>query len=109
MLSRCRLLAKLLLILFCLSGCNPDKSTLQQRLTVGVVSYDAGARSVEKYEGFKDYLAEQADTIVELEPSFNELRAVEQIQRQAWSIVFAPPGLAAIAIGTEHYIPIFAM
>lgn len=107
--SRRLLLAQLLLLGLSLSGCNPDKSTLPERLTVGVVSYDEGSRSVEKYEGFQEYLAQQTNTVVELEPSFNELRAVEQVRRRAWSIVFAPPGLAAIAIGTEQYHPIFPM
>ncbi len=107
--SRCLLLAQILLLELSLSGCNPDQSTLSERLTVGIVTYDAGARSVEKYEGFKEYLAQQTNTVVELEPSFNELRAVAQIRRRAWSIVFAPPGIAAIAIGREQYNPIFTM
>lgn len=108
--SRRLLLAQLLLLLWLsLSGCDRDKSTLSGKLTVGVVSYEAGARSVEKYERFKEFLAEQTNTIVEFEPAFNELRAVDQVRQRAWSIVFAPPGLAAVAIATEQYIPIFPM
>ena len=44
-----------------------------------------------------------------MEPAFNELKAVEQIERGVWSIVFAPPGLAAIAMSKQQYIPIFPM
>ena len=79
------------------------------RLIVGLVSYDTGARSVEKYERFRQYLAERTQSVVELEPVFNELRAVEQIERNIWSIVFAPSGLAAIAIAEAQYIPIFPL
>lgn len=120
MLSRYFLLAKLLLLLgLPLLGCNlgfnpvvtPNrgKPNPYKGMIVGIVSYEAGDRYAEKYERFKEYLAEQTQDIVELEPSFNELRAVEQIQRGAWSIVFAPPGLAAIAISKEKYIPIFRL
>ena len=76
---------------------------------IGVVSYDTGVRSLEKYESFKEYLAQQTRTVVELEPAFNELKAVEQVERGVWSIVFAPPGLAAIAMSKQQYIPIFPM
>ncbi|MCG8367995.1 MAG: phosphate/phosphite/phosphonate ABC transporter substrate-binding protein [Pseudanabaenales cyanobacterium] len=76
---------------------------------MGLVSYDTGARSVEKYERFRQYLAERTQSVVELEPVFNELRAVEQIERNIWSIVFAPSGLAAIAIAEAQYIPIFPL
>ncbi len=110
MLSRRLLLAQLLLLLGCsLSGCNDEPSTPPGKLTVGVVSYDAGVGSVDKYQHFQEYLSQQTKNIVELEPAFNELKAVEQVRNKAWSIVFAPPGLAAIAIGTQHYIPIFPL
>ncbi|MGJ3249327.1 MAG: phosphate/phosphite/phosphonate ABC transporter substrate-binding protein [Elainellaceae cyanobacterium] len=91
-----------------LSGCGSQSSPPIGKLTIGIVSYDSGERTVEQYQQFKDYLAQQTQTVVELEPAFNELQAVEQIQKQnEWSIVFAPPGLAAIAISDAHYIPIF--
>lgn len=79
------------------------------KLIIGVVSYDSGLRSLEKYEGLKDYVAAQTNMYVELEPVFNELKAIEQVKRGIWSIVFAPPGLAAIAIKKSQYIPIFPM
>lgn len=90
-------------------GCSRRTSEPIGKLVVGVVSYDAGARTVDQYEEFKQYLAQQTRAIVELEPVFNELQALEQVRRRAWSIVFASPGLAAIAIGQEQYIPIFSM
>lgn len=108
--SRTLLLARFLLILWLpLSGCSQDRSNPPEKLTIGVVSYDTGVLSVDSYERFQDYLAKQTSSIVELEPALNELNAVQQIHSKAWSIVFAPPGLAAIAIGTENYTPIFRM
>lgn len=77
------------------------------RLTIGLVSYDDGASSLEKYERFQTYLAEQLNAVVELEPVFNEIRAVEQVRAANWSLVFAPSGLAAIAIAEANYLPIF--
>ncbi|MBV8887322.1 MAG: phosphonate ABC transporter substrate-binding protein, partial [Chroococcidiopsidaceae cyanobacterium CP_BM_RX_35] len=108
--SRTLLLARFLLILWLpLSGCSQDRLTPPGKLTVGVVGYDTGELSVNNYERFQEYLAKQTSSVVELEPALNELNAVQQVRSKAWSIVFAPPGLAAIAIGTENYTPIFRM
>ncbi|MUG97058.1 PhnD/SsuA/transferrin family substrate-binding protein [Scytonema sp. UIC 10036] len=91
-------------------GCSRNKDSISaERLTVGVVSYGEQTVSLERYEQFKNYLAAQTQSIVELEPAYNELQALEQIQRQRWEIVFAPPGLAAIAMGKGLYIPLFSM
>jgi phosphonate transport system substrate-binding protein len=91
-------------------GCG---STAQQaapaRLTIGLVSYDDGASSLDKYQAFQTYLAEQLKAVVELEPAFNEIRALEQIQDKNWSLVFAPAGLAAIAIAEAQYVPLFPL
>ncbi|ARV61530.1 phosphonate ABC transporter substrate-binding protein [Nostocales cyanobacterium HT-58-2] len=91
-------------------GCNDKKEDMKsERLTIGVVSYGEGNVSIEKYERFKDYIARQTQSIVDLEPAYNELQALEQIERKNWEIVFASPGLAAIAIGKELYTPLFSM
>lgn len=92
-----------------LKGCNDQQSQPINRLTVGIVSYGAGSNLLEKFERFRAYLATATQSVVELEPAFNELKAVEQIQRQVWSLVFAPPGLAAIAMGSQQYVPLFAL
>lgn len=98
-----------LLISFLLVGCRSKETVNPNKLTIGVVSYERGSVSVERYRPLQEYLAEQTNSVVELEPAYNELQALEQIQRNNWSIVFAPPGLAAIAIGQELYIPIFSL
>ncbi len=98
-----------LLISFVLVGCRSKENVNPNKLTIGVVSYERGTGTVEQYKPLQEYLAEQTNSVVELEPAYNELQALEQIQRNNWSIVFAPPGLAAIAIGQELYIPIFSL
>ncbi|MBO3460833.1 phosphate/phosphite/phosphonate ABC transporter substrate-binding protein [Aetokthonos hydrillicola Thurmond2011] len=91
-------------------GCTSGKQTEnREKLTIGVVSYGEGAVSLQRYERFKDYMATQTGAVVELEPAYNELQAIEQIQRKKWDIVFAPPGLAAIAISKAMYAPLFSL
>lgn len=111
MLSRRTLFLASLFLPTLLKGCNsrqqPDRAV--GKMVVGIVSYGDGENLVDKYDRFREYLATALKTVVELEPAFNELKAVEQIQRGIWSVVFAPPGLAAIAIGAQQYIPLFAL
>ena len=90
-------------------SCNNQSHLNLEKLTIGVVSYGEGAVSISQYERLQQYLARKTNSIVELEPTYNELQALEQIQRKNWSIVFAPPGLAAIAIDRELYSPIFPL
>jgi phosphonate transport system substrate-binding protein len=93
-----------------MGGCTSSPSSNStSRLIVGVVNYEAGEQSLDAYQPFQTYLAEQIQGVVELEPVFNELKAIEQIQRQIWSLVFAPPGLAAIAIAETQYVPLFPL
>ena len=105
----------LMLILFVLgfwaaiaTGCVSQTGT-GGRLVVGIISYDSGAKAIERYEPFRQYLSEATRSVVELEPVFNEIKAIEQIRRQVWSIAFAPPGLAAIAIAEAQYVPVFPL
>jgi phosphonate transport system substrate-binding protein len=91
-----------------LAGCN-STTVNTEKLTIGVIGYGEEAVSVAKYQQLQEYLAQETNSIVELEPAYNELQALEQIRRNNWSIVFAPPGLAAVAIGQEMYLPIFPL
>lgn len=95
---------------FLLASCNnDDRTTLRGRLTIGLVSYGEGRLSIEQFATFSNYLSKRLKTIIEIEPSYNELKAIEQIQRRVWSLVFAPPGLAAIAISQHQYLPLFPL
>ncbi len=107
MIPRRLFLAQVLLIL---ASCTRSKSTQisLKKLIVGVVAYGEGIQSVEQYQSFINYLETQTKTLIELEPVYNEVQAIKQIQRQAWSLVFAPPGLAAIATQAQ-YLPLFPL
>lgn len=79
------------------------------QLVIGTVSYDSQAQAPEQYDRFKRYLGEKLQAVIQLEPAFNERKALEQLQSQAWSLVFAPPGLAVIAMTKHQYTPLFPL
>ncbi|PSB03463.1 phosphate/phosphite/phosphonate ABC transporter substrate-binding protein [Merismopedia glauca] len=106
MISRRLFLLELLVLL---ASCQDQTSSVSGKLIVGLVSYGDGISSISELENFKNYLSEQLKTIIELEPAFNEIKAIEQIQKQVWALVFAPPGLAAIAISKSGYLPLFPL
>lgn len=99
----------LLKLLFLLTACATSETPRQGKLSIGVVSYDEGTRSLERYSVLNDYLAAKLKTFLELEPVYNEVKALDQIKRKIWSLVFAPPGLAALAISQEQYLPLFPL
>ena len=96
-------------ILFLLTACKTAEIPKPGKLTIGVVGYGEGEKSIEQYSALTNYLAAQLKTLIELEPVYNEVRALEQIKRKTWSLVVAPPGLAAIAISKEQYLPVFPL
>lgn len=112
MFSRRLLLLQLLVLVgISISGCfgGSEKSNVPKKLTVGIVNYGETKLSQQQYDRFKTYLSTKTQSIVEIEPTYNELRAIRQIRSRNWDIVFAPPGLAAIAIGKKRYEPLFSM
>ena len=78
-------------------------------LVIGVINYDQNEQIINHYTSFNRYLSSVLKAHVEIEPTFNERKALERISSQAWSLVFAPPGVAAIAIDDFQYIPLFPM
>jgi phosphonate transport system substrate-binding protein len=108
MISRRLLLTQSLLLLAGCSSAGSGKQSLS-RLTIGAVAYGEGVRSVDQYQRFIQYLEGQTKTLIELEPAYNEVKALEQIRGKVWSLVFAPPGLAAIAIAKAQYLPLFPL
>jgi phosphonate transport system substrate-binding protein len=75
----------------------------REQLTIGTIGYGVGTQSIEKFNGIKQYLAQKLHSLVQIEPAFNENKALERIRARAWSLVFAPPGLAAIATSQYQY------
>lgn len=103
------LMVSTLLVAVSCTRSTPTSSGATEKLTVGVVTYGEGAKSVEQYADFVAYLGTKTQTLVELEPAFNERKALDEIERQGWGVVFAPPGLAAIAIAKARYQPLFPL
>ncbi|MBD2359059.1 PhnD/SsuA/transferrin family substrate-binding protein [Tolypothrix sp. FACHB-123] len=89
-------------------GCKP-KSPFEGALTIGSISYGGGEEIITQYAKFNRYLAEKTKSHIKLEPAFNENKATERLAARAWDLVFAPPGLAAIAIARYQYVPIFPL
>ncbi len=92
-----------------LIACPKTDNNSPGKLSIGVVSYGDSERSLERYSGLKKYLGSELKSIVEFEPAFNEVQALEQIKRRRWDLVFAPPGLAAIAIAQNNYVALFPL
>ncbi len=99
----------LILLILSLGGCKSAPSSFNGQLVVGVISYTEAEEIMKKYASFNQYLAQKTGARVELEPTYNENKALERIQNQAWSLVFAPPGIAAIAIAKHQYRPLFPL
>lgn len=104
--SRRFFLTQLLLLAACRNKSIQSEGNV---LIVGTVSYSQGQQILDQYAKFIDYLGEKTNSLVNLEPTFNENKALERIQSKAWTLVFAPPGLAAIAISQQQYRPLFPL
>nr|WP_202925052.1 PhnD/SsuA/transferrin family substrate-binding protein [Myxacorys almedinensis] len=89
-----------------MTACGKTRPIQKNQLVLGTVSYGDGDRTIAQYERFNRYLGEKLQAVVQLEPAYNERKALERIAAQAWAIVFAPPGLAAIAMTQHRYIPL---
>ncbi len=86
-----------------LSSCGVRRSVGREQLAIGMLDDGSGKQSIAQFDRFKQYVEEKLQSIVQIEPTFNENKALERIRAQAWSLVFAPPGLAAIAISQYQY------
>jgi phosphonate transport system substrate-binding protein len=98
----------LLFLIFPLVGCQPDTPPLA-KLSVGAVSLGQTEDITSQYDELKTYLASQLGSAIELEPTYNERKALDQIKRQNWDLAFAPAGLAAIAVSQFQYKPLFPL
>ena len=96
----------LIIVIFTISACDRSEEIPLTRLSIGVVSYGSNQKSLQKYNDFKNYLGTRQNSAIELEPTYNEVRALTQIANKKWDLVFAPPGLAAIAISQYNYEPL---
>ncbi|MBA3924482.1 MAG: PhnD/SsuA/transferrin family substrate-binding protein [Nostocaceae cyanobacterium] len=91
-----------------MSGCQSSPKH-EGKLIVGVLNYGGRGEIINQYAKFNRYLGEKTKSNIQLEPAFNENKAIERLSERAWSLVFAPPGLAAIAIADYQYTPLFPL
>lgn len=98
----------LFLMMVSIVSCTAAAPVSTDKLTIGVVSYGEAEVSLERYQRFQEYLAEQTKIAFELEVAYNELQAVQQVESGNWSLVFAPPGLAVIA-GQRGFTQLFPL
>jgi phosphonate transport system substrate-binding protein len=91
-----------------INGCKSTPNH-QGKLIVGVLNYGGRGEIINQYAKFNRYLGEKTKSNIQLEPAFNENKAIERLSERAWSLVFAPPGLAAIAIADYQYTPLFPL
>jgi phosphonate transport system substrate-binding protein len=94
---------RLFLTCLLLSSCEARRSIGREQLTIGTLSDGLGQKTTSQYDDLKHYLEKKLHSIVQIEPTFNENKALERIRAGAWSLVFAPPGLAAIAMSQYRY------
>ncbi|BAZ46627.1 hypothetical protein NIES4102_36630 [Chondrocystis sp. NIES-4102] len=95
----------LAILLIVIGGCNSSQEVVVEKHTIGLVSYGSES-SVKQYAEFEKYLGTKLNSIIEIEPAYNEVQALEQIKNKKWDLVFAPSGLAAIAISRYNYHPV---
>ena len=99
----------IVLILWAVTACREVDEGISRKLVIGLVGYGESNQSLDKYADLQDYLSIKLKSIVELEPAYNEIQALEQIGRQNWDLVFASSGIAAIAIDRHQYQPIIPL
>jgi phosphonate transport system substrate-binding protein len=93
-----------------LSGCTLGSQSIRgEELVIGTVSYGTGEDTITRYDRFEQYIEEKMRAFVTLEPAYNESKALERIKANAWALIFAPPGLAVIAITRYQYTPMFPL
>ena len=95
-----------IVVVLIITGCSPSTETMISKYNIGIVSYGKNENTLRQYRDFQNYLGTQLNSIIEIEPVYNEVKAIEQISQQKWDLVFAPPGLAAIAIARHNYQPV---
>ncbi|MBE9180202.1 PhnD/SsuA/transferrin family substrate-binding protein [Oculatella sp. LEGE 06141] len=91
-----------------LASCSGEagiSTSLKRQLLIGAV---ADGDQIAPFQELEGYLEQELGVPIDLETTPNELRAIAQIKQNAWHLIFASPGVAAIAIA-EGYVPIFSL
>ena len=76
---------------------------------MGAIAYGEGDRSLEQYSDLQNYLSVQLKSIIEIEPAYNEIQALDRLAKQKWDLALTSSGLTAIAISRYQYQPIIPL
>ncbi|MBW4507205.1 MAG: phosphate/phosphite/phosphonate ABC transporter substrate-binding protein [Scytonematopsis contorta HA4267-MV1] len=100
----------ILQMLLTIAACQSNKKSIPElELIIGTVTYGEEQETLNQLSRLRDYLGKKTGSLIQIEPVFNENIAIECIKRGSWSLVFATPGLAAIAISDYKYVPILPL
>ena len=99
----------LVLLLFVCTSCSSSTTETISQYSIGIINYGNNDKKLKQYEELKQYLGAELNSSIEIEPVYNEVRALRQISNKKWDLVFASPGLAAIAISEYDYEPIIPL
>ena len=99
----------IILILGTITACDQVESEVSQKLVVGAIAYGEGDRSLEQYSDLQNYLSVQLKSIIEIEPAYNEIQALDRLAKQKWDLALTSSGLTAIAISRYQYQPIIPL
>ena len=61
------------------TSCNSSNNEMISQHTIGIINYENDDKSLKQYEGIKQYLASELNSSIEIEPAYNEVRALQQI------------------------------
>ncbi len=93
----------IILIFGTITACNQVQPGVSKKLVVGVIGYGEADRSLDQYSDLQSYLGIELKSIIEIEPVYNEIQALDKLAKQEWDLAFTPPGLTAIAIRRHQY------
>jgi len=99
----------LVLLLWLVTSCSNSTTETINQHSIGIINYGNNDRNIKKYQQLEEYLGTELNSSIEIEPVYNEIRALQQISTKKWDLVFAPPGLAAIAVSQYDYQPIMPL
>ncbi len=99
----------LVLLLLAIASCSSSNTNIINQHSIGIINYGNDNKNIKKYQKLEEYLGTELNSAIEIEPVYNEIRALQQISSKKWDLVFAPPGLAAIAISRYGYEPVMPL
>ncbi|MCU0570521.1 MAG: phosphate/phosphite/phosphonate ABC transporter substrate-binding protein [Oculatellaceae cyanobacterium Prado106] len=96
------------LFLWTLVGCTTT-AQVNRNLVLGLISHGQETTVLQQFASLQEQMGQRLKSRILLEPAFSESLAIQRLQDYSWDLIFAPPGLAAIAISRHQYTPLFPL